>query len=173
MRENLKLVIINTDYIEYLRQFDTKVCFNKEWAHTRPYVGILFKLRGYKYFAPLTSSGKGNKLKDCPKQENITFFPIKDCIYGGVNLNNMIPVVEKVYKNIDLSIKNVTEKERKYRLLLINQLNYLNKSEKLLRTKANKLYTMKTSGKLYENYEKVTCDFKKLEEVAKLYQQKN
>lgn len=170
MKENFKLVQIDTQYINYLRQFDNRVCYNKEWSNIRPYIGILFKLKGYKYFAPLTSSGKGYKLKDKPKAENITFFPIKNCEYGGVNLNNMIPVIENVYYPIDLTITElISEKEKKYKLLLINQINYLNKNEKILRTKANTLYSRKVLKTLYKNYDLITCDFQKLEKIAKEY----
>lgn len=170
MEEKFKLVQIETPYINYLRSFDDKVCFNKEFSNVRPYVGILFKLKKHNYFAPLTSSGKGYKLKDCPKAENVTFFPINNCKYGGVNLNNMIPVAENVFSEINLHIgKNMKPEKIKYRILLLNQLNFLNKHKKHLREKANKLYNMKVLGQLYENYDKVTCDFKKLEKVSKEY----
>lgn len=170
MEKKLKLVQIKTEYINYLRSFDEKVCFNKEWSNSRPYVGVLFQLKKCKYFAPLTSSGKGVKLKDCPKAENVTFFPIDKCKYGGVNLNNMIPVVDDVYSEINLHLgKHLSEEKAKYRVLMINQIEFLNKNEKHLREKANMLYNMKLLGQLYENYDNITCDFKKLEKVSREY----
>ena len=166
----MDIVQIDTNYINFLRQYDSRVCFNKEWAHARPYVGVLFSLKGFLYFAPLTSSGKGSKLFINHKQESTTFFPIKDCKYGGVNLNNMIPVINGVYNTIDYTINpNDTQEDRKYKLIVINQKRFLSSNEKTLRAKANKLYLLKVTNKLFPNYDAVTCDFKLLEEKAKEY----
>ena len=38
-----------------------------------------------------------------------------------------------------------------------------------IRTKANKIYAMKTQNKLFPNYDSITCDFKLLESKAKQY----
>lgn len=166
----LKIVKVDTKYINYLRQFDPRVCFNKELNNTRPYVGALYRLKDFTYFAPLTSSGKGNKLLNNPKPESITFYPIENCKYGGVNLNNMIPVIEGVFQEIEyLPNPNDTKAEKLYKILIYNQRRILNKNEKHIREKANKLYSLKTTGRLYTNYDKVTCDFKLLEENCFLY----
>ncbi len=166
----MDIVQINTEYINYLREFDNRVCFNKEWAHTRPYVGVLFKIRGFLYFAPLTSSHKGDKLLSNPKNENTTFFPIENCKYGGVNLNNMIPVIPNVYTTVDYTIRDTDKKEdMSYKRIIINQKEFLKNNEKRIRTKANILYQMKTTGNIYPNYDAVTCDFKLLEEKALMY----
>ncbi len=169
----MELVTIDTKYVDYLRAFDNKVCYNKDWSHSRPYIGVLFNIKQNLYFAPLTSSGKGKKLKDFPKPESTTFYPIKNCEYGGINFNNMIPVISSVYSRVDMTIQETdSKKERNYKLLLINQLSYLSKNaiEKHLKRKALALYSMKTKNQLYENYDRITCDFKLLEEKAKLYQ---
>ena len=39
MANNLKIYYLDDDYIDYLRQFDYKVAYNKN--STRPYVGIV------------------------------------------------------------------------------------------------------------------------------------
>lgn len=170
----LELVTIDSKYIDYLRNFDNKVCFNKDFSHTRPYVGVVFKLKDNRYFAPLTSSGKGAKLKQQPKIESLTFFPIKNCSLGGVNMNNMIPVIDDVLTKIDMQLsENDTEEDIAYKTLLIEQLRFLSANEKLLRKKANIIYSMKNNGKLYPNYNKVTCNFKLLEEKSKEYGMKN
>lgn len=166
----MELVIIDTNYIDYLRQFDNKVCYNKDKIHTRPYVGVLFKLKEFLYFAPLTSSGKNQKLKNSPKKESMTFFPIKNCLLGGVNINNMIPVVKDVYKVVDMSVSTEDDySEKEYKSMLIEQLEFLKSKEKKLRTKANILYNMKTQGKIVGDKNNVICDFKLLEEKASEY----
>lgn len=168
--KEMDIVQIKTEFINYLRQFDNRVCFNKEWSHTRPYVGVLFKVKGFLYFAPLTSSGKGSKLFINPKKENKTFFPIDNCKYGGVNLNNMIPVIPDVYTTVDYTIRDADKKEDKsYKYIIIHQKKFLEKNEKKIKTKANILYQMKTTDKLYPNYDAVTCDFKLSEEKALMY----
>lgn len=166
----MELVTIDTGYIDYLRKFDNKVCYNKDKIHTRPYIGALFKLKNFLYFAPLTSSGKSQKLKNNPKKESMTFFPIKNCLLGGVNINNMIPVVENVYKVVDMSIsKQDNNNEIEYKTILIEQLEFLKSKEKKLRTKANILYNMKIQGKIDGDKNSVVCDFKLLEKMANLY----
>ena len=53
--ENFKIVRIDTDYSDYLRKFDTKVIYNKGSKKLRPFIGILFKINKWEYFAPLSS----------------------------------------------------------------------------------------------------------------------
>lgn len=51
--KNLKLYYIDERYINYLRQFDKNVAYNKKT--TRPYIGIVYTYNNYNYFAPLAS----------------------------------------------------------------------------------------------------------------------
>lgn len=60
MANNLKIYYLKNDYIDYLRQFDNKVAYNKN--STRPYVGIVYRINEFNYFAPL-SSPKSSILK--------------------------------------------------------------------------------------------------------------
>lgn len=159
------LVKIEQRYTDYLRQFDHRVSINIDNTYVRPYVGVLFTVQGKEYFAPLTSSGKGKKLKDNPKPESVTFFPIDNCKLGGINLNNMIPVVVAAYSQFDIA----NEPNPKKKLFLQKQVRILRKQEKNIIGKAKKLYNLKIKGTLYPNYDSVTCDFKLLEEKAKLY----
>ena len=85
---NLEIVIVDSDYCDYLRQFDNKVAYNKHKKELRPFIGILFEIDTCKYFAPLSSpKPKHRKMKNM-----IDFFKIKDGELGAVNFNNMIPV---------------------------------------------------------------------------------
>ena len=160
------LVRIEQRYTDYLRQFDSRVSINIDNRYVRPYIGVLFRIRDKEYFAPLTSSGKGKKLKNAPKAESTTFFPIDNCKLGGINLNNMIPVVGGVYHLFDIA----HEPNPKKKILLQKQVIFLRKHEKHIIAKAKKLYYLKVNGGLYENYDNVTCDFKLLEEKASLFQ---
>ena len=44
MYRNIKIVKINSDYCDYLRNFDNKVVYNAGNKHLRPFVGILFTI---------------------------------------------------------------------------------------------------------------------------------
>lgn len=54
MVRNLKF-IIDYKYCDYLRNFDSKVCYNKGKKELRPFVGVLFTIDNFEYFAPLSS----------------------------------------------------------------------------------------------------------------------
>jgi len=164
-KQRLTIVTICQDYTDYLLQFDPRVPKNVDVSYVRPFVGVLFEVNYKKYFAPLTSSGKGKKLFENPKKESITFYPINNCRYGGVNLNNIIPVVDGVYKEVD--IENI--KDWKAKKMLQEQLRILRSDEFRLVMKARKIYRLKTTKQLYENYDRVTIDFKLLEQKANLY----
>ena len=71
--KNLKIYYISESYINYLRQFDKNVAYNKNT--TRPYIGVVYTYNNYNYFAPLASPK--------PKHKNISskaidIFKIKD-----------------------------------------------------------------------------------------------
>ena len=51
--KNLKIYYISESYINYLRQFDNNVAYNKNT--TRPYIGIVYTYNNYNYFTPLAS----------------------------------------------------------------------------------------------------------------------
>lgn len=50
---NFKIYYISESYINYLRQFDKNVAYNKNI--TRLYIGIFYTYNNYNYFAPLSS----------------------------------------------------------------------------------------------------------------------
>ena len=116
---NLRLVKVNSNYCDYLRRFDCRVSYNKDRKELRPFVGILFTIRDYEYFAPLSSP----KQKHLKMKTTLDFFKIKNCELGAINFNNMIPVKSENYELVDLDSKTRSLTERKYRKLLREQLN--------------------------------------------------
>jgi protein AbiQ len=149
---------IKDDYIDFLKRFDSKVAENK--CETRPYVGIVLEIDGIKYYAPFTSPK--------PKHKNMKngkdFRKINNGIYGAINFNNMIPVVDAALIEIDISnLKNM-----KYKNLLKNQLLYVNKDKMQIQKTARDLHTLilTDTSKLsrYEASVKARCcDLKILE----------
>ena len=55
----MEIYNIKDSYIQFLRQYDTRVSENKH--ETRPYIGIVFKLGDMKYYVPLTSPKEKHK----------------------------------------------------------------------------------------------------------------
>jgi len=164
----MEIVAVQQQYTDYLRDFDKRVSKNLDKIYIRPYLGALVTIGQLKYFAPLTSQSKGKSLAENPKKESITFYPIDDCRLGGINLNNMIPLVDGVYEKYELA-KVLNKVQRQ---LHEKQIIDLRKNAAHIVAKAEKIYKLKIGRKLYPNYDDVTCDFKKLETAAKLYNSK-
>jgi len=169
----MQIVYIDSDYTDFLFKADNRVSKNINKSYQRPYIGVLFKIEDKKYFAPLTSTKKGQKLSLNPVPENATFFPIDDCKLGGVNINNMIPVVDSAYwlADLDISPEDAQWLVRK-KIMLRKTIRFLRKHEERLILKAKFLYNKSCEGKLSEKQSRIVCDFKRLEEAAKTYNMK-
>lgn len=162
---NLKIVRVNSDYCDYLRKFDNRVSYNKYEKELRPFIGVLFKIDSYEYFAPLSSPKEKHK-----KMKNtVDFFKIKNGELGAVNFNNMIPVSKNNYSLVDLNKETLTISELKYQALLREQLDWLNTNYIQVRNKSQKLYQLYITGKLSENIKSRCCNFKLLEEKCMEY----
>jgi len=162
---NLRIVRVNSDYCDYLREFDNKVTYNKHEKELRPFIGILFKIDTCEYFAPLSSP----KPKHLKMKNTVDFFKIKAGELGAVNFNNMIPVNNKNYTLVDLNKETLTISEMKYQKLLREQLAWLNANYYQVKNKSFKLYELYTTGKLPENIKSRCCNFKLLEEKCLEY----
>ncbi len=162
---NLRIVKVDSDYCDYLRKFDNKVAYNKNEKELRPFIGILFQIDNYEYFAPLSSP----KPKHKRMKNMIDFLKIKDGELGAVNFNNMIPVNEKNYSLIDLNKETLTIEELKYQRLLREQLDWLNANYRQVKNKSFRLYNLYNGGKLPQSIKLRCCNFKLLEEKCSKY----
>lgn len=157
MERKFNLYYIKEEYINYLRQFDKRVQYNKN--QTRPYVGIVCIFKGQKYFIPMSS----------PKEKHLTMSDRVVDIYkidggrlGILNINNMIPA------NIDVIQKlNPNEHDNKYENLLYNQINFINQDRETVIMKIKKFFNLYDNNTLYENIRERTCDFYLLEEMCR------
>lgn len=169
--DKLNFYIVDDGYIDYLRNFDGNVVYNKN--HKRPYVGIVINIENYKYFAPMFSP----KVKHKNYKNNLSFFRIvnkknKNNL-GIIRFINMIPVPEEKIFLLDVKNENY-----QYRRLLLEQYYYINISEnrnKIL-MQARKIYEIVTDNKnktrMYEFYRNLSCDFKLLEKKCSEYIEK-
>lgn len=113
MKEELKLVVVDFEYCNYLRKFDKRVPYNFT-NKIRPFVGVLFEINGCTYFAPLSSP----KPKHLKMKNTIDFLRLDNGELGAINFNNMLPVKMKNIEFLDLNRKNLSEDEDKYQKLL-------------------------------------------------------
>lgn len=168
--EYMKLFTIDSNYIDYLKQFDKNVMnhFGDKYNKTRKYIGILLEVNGFKYLAPLSSPKKTDYLEDGKIRNSIVSLiriVYENRLLGTIKLSNMIPVFnEKVIEYYVLE----KETDLKYKDLVFNELKFIYQNKELIIKNANKLYKQKLLN-LDIGYIKNTINFKLLEEKAKEY----
>ncbi len=162
----MSIYIVKNDYIDFLNRCDSHVMWSKDDSgHPRPYVGIIFEINEFVYFAPLTHNGKRWKSFD----DHIV---LENGNIGAIKFPRMIPVAkanqneliaELVYKNLMLS-ENIATK--KYGYLIRKQYWDIKRQWNSILNLAYKVYFEKETIKRKSPY---YCDFKKLEKRALLY----
>ena len=165
MKNSLTLVRLDTKYCDYLRKFDNKVPFNYGKKDLRPFVGVLFKVNKYLYFAPLSSP----KPKHLKLQSKADFLKLDNGKLGAINFNNMLPVTERNIVKIDLNEKYSTKTEQKYTSLLKEQLYWLNRNSEKIYGRSKKIYNKYLNGTLDKKIFKRCCNFKLLEDKCREY----
>ena len=165
MNDSLILVRLDTDYCNYLREFDEKVPYNYNEKELRPFIGVLFTIDSLMYFAPLSSpKPKHQKLKS-----KLDFLKIDNGKLGAINFNNMLPVTDKNIIKLDLDKECLTKSEEKYTKLLKEQIYWLNRNDEKLFLRSKKLYDKYINGTLDKNIAKRCCNFKLLEVKCREY----
>lgn len=167
-RERLKIYHIDMKYIRDLSNKDDNVMstspqINKE---TRPFVGIVVICNKQKYCIPL-SSPKPKHFKMKNDKDFSKIYDKKEKLIGVLNFNSMIPVDDSVIQPIDIRLySNDSPKDKHYKGLLNDQLDWCNRNQEAIEIKANKLYVLvtETPDKM-RNLTRRCCDFKKLEAV--------
>ena len=156
------LYTVRDEYIDYLiKNTDEKnIRYNKN--EKRPYIGILFTVNEYDYFAPLSHPQEKHKKMN----ETIDFIKLENGQLGVINLNNMMPVPKFCLKLIDVECQ-----EEKYRNLLLNQIYEISRKEKIIKRKSFILYNIVLSGELkHEKLINRCNNFEILEEKALKYE---
>lgn len=148
-----------------MRKFDSRVPYNFDNKESRPFVGVLFKVDKYKYFAPLSSL----KQKHLMLKDKIDFLKLDKGKLGAINFNNMLPVTDNNIIILDLDKKPSDLSEKKYNKLLKEQIYWLNRNNEKLYSRSKKLYDSFVKGKLPRQIRNRCCDFILLEEKCKEY----
>ncbi len=162
---NLFIAVLDLEYCNYLRKYDSKVSYNMGDKKNRPFIGVLFWIEDMEYFAPLSSP----KAKHLKMRNTIDFVKIDGGKLGAINFNNMIPVKPNNYKIVDLNKKNLSKEDNEYQDLLKDQLTWLNKNRLQILFKADRLYDYYLAGFLPDNIKNRCCNFKLLEEKCAEY----
>ena len=152
----LELYEISEKYIDYLSKSSEHLFHNATLAqkYSRKYIGILFEIRGMKYFAPLSSF----KPKHKRLSETVDFVKIGDM--AVLNLNNMFPVPDGVY-----SPKNPSdEKNEQYRTLLNNEIRIIKQKTEQIVQNAKTVYEHKMTNDGKSKLAQRCNDFRLLEE---------
>lgn len=91
-------------------------------------------------------------------KNTLDFYKIDDGILGVINFNNMIIVNSNNYELLALDSEEI-----KYRKLLLEQLDYLNKNYFQVISESYKLYNLYINNKLPMNIKNRCCNFPLLE----------
>ncbi|MDO4559377.1 MAG: type III toxin-antitoxin system ToxN/AbiQ family toxin [bacterium] len=160
---SLKFYNAERRYGSYLRQFDARVPWIENDKEGRPFIGILFEVNSFRYFAPLSSpKPKHLLIANAPD-----FVKINEGTWGAINLNNMIPIDLSSLLSIDMKIKASDDKPlRNYKELLNNQLDWCNAHEIQIVRRAVRLHTIITKGLASQSLKARCCDFSLLEEKS-------
>lgn len=92
--------MVDSGYCDYLRKTDPCVPYTMDQKSIRPFVGIVFSLGRFQYYAPLTSP----KPKHLHMKNQIDFLKINHGEWGAINFNNMIPVHTNSLTKVNLNL---------------------------------------------------------------------
>ena len=159
----IQLVMLDDNYISYLFNIDNHVMYNKN--HRRPYIGVLFEVKGQSYYAPLSSP----KEKFFTMKNDIDFMRIDGGKLGAICFNNMIPTVKSAIYPINIA----KTRNQQYKFLLLKQIEFFNDNEIAILHKATNLYKLYKQHRLPVRIKKRIVDFGKLEVAANQYKNKN
>ena len=159
MKDNIRIYKVKSEYIKYLSMYQKHIFTQDAEKDNRKYIGVVFEIKGMKYFAPLSSfKDKHKRMK-----ESIDFIKIKD--YAVINLNNMIPVPDSQIVDIDIN----KEKEPSYRYLLQAESREISRQKNRIRKNAEIVYSHKKHNDNSTALAKRTNNFELLEKLCKEY----
>ena len=146
----LNFYTVDQVYVDELQAIEPKVPNVQYEKHNKFVCGILFRIHGFDYFAPVSSFTKQQKTNFIIKNSNGK--PV-----GCVRFSFMFPIPADLRM-----VKNFSEEDDARRFLLLEELQYCNRKARQIVSKAQHVYDMATSGK-DPHLAAVCCDFKRLE----------
>ncbi len=159
--DSIKFYEIESQYITYLSAYAPHLFQNKRAGqkNERKYIGIVFQINDFDYFAPLSSFKDKHKLM----KEGLDFIKIKD--YAVINLNNMFPVPPSERKYVDIR----AERDPHYRSLLLAEYRFIKSIQDKIWKNAQNVYKIKLKDGNTSALAKRCNDFVLLEKACKDY----
>lgn len=159
--ETLCLYEIDPKYIGYLSQFEEHLFRNRKISQnfTRKYVGVVLKINGFDYFAPLSSFKQKHKWLS----ETIDF--VKIGMYAVINLNNMFPAPMQTYTKV--AIDAIQDKH--YKSLVRSEYRIIKQKSALIVANSKVVYDHKLTNDGKSKLAMRCNDFKLLEEKCMDY----
>ena len=171
-QKRLNLYTVNMKYIRNLhnqgddRVFSVSPQIGKE---NRPFVGIVVICDDKQYCIPLSSP----KDKHETMKNGVDFHRILDDdgkLIGVLDFNNMIPVREDVLNEVDVKIHiHDSEKIKRYKNLVIDQMNFCRQNQDIIVAKANKLYRMVGKKNASGQLKRRCLKWNKLEQILERF----
>lgn len=153
----MKIVQVDDYYIELLRNEFPTIMDGKRFhrSHTRKYVGIIFSIGKFNYYAPFSSpKSKDYNLDGSIKKNSIfTIHMIKDgengqrVLLGTIKLNNMIPIPEKYVLNYLIN----AELDSRYRDIISDEFKWISENQSSILKRARQLYFFKKNENKLKN----------------------
>ena len=164
--DELLFYIIDGDYIEHLRRFDSRVSYNKdESKYIRPYIGIVLEINKFSYFVPLYSFKEHYK----KYRNNPSIFIIYNKDKKPISIlrfSTMIPVLNN--SNV-IKLLEFDKQDIKYNDLISEEYRYINQNKKEIYKRAMKIYKLVVLNKNSNFFKTISCDFKLLENKSMIY----
>ena len=162
--DNIQFFEINEDYVDYLVPYAPHLFHNskKGQANERKYIGIVLRVNGMDYFAPLSSF----KPKHMKMKESLDFIKVQN--YAVINLNNMFPVPSSERTYVDFS----AIKDFRYKSLLLAEYRYIKSIQEKIKKNAAALHKHKQVNGDKTPLSKRCNDFILLETMCAKYKRK-
>lgn len=172
--DELKLYEISEEYISYISAVDKNVFFvkEKERKHTRKYLGIVYSIKGYNYYIPLSSPKNSDyQMDNGIRKIRGSIIPIIRItsksssgeleLKGTLKLSNMIPVPASELTLYDIE----HEPDLFYKSLVHKEILFIRKNKNKIIQNAKILYKQKKENSPVIGYLNSTADFSLLEQM--------
>jgi len=157
----MELYTVDTDYIEYLKNFQLHIWNNENINRMRPYLGVVMDVGDYKYYAPLSSPKP--KHSNMPDRLDFIRLEYRGQLKGVINLGNMIPVSDSLVSKIDIA----SIPDHNYKSLLNIEMIDIRRKKSTILKSARSIYVKTTKFRHEPNNSKLVTicyDFLLLEQ---------
>lgn len=169
-QERLNLYRIDMKYIRTLHNVDNRVSSVSPQIgkQHRIYIGIVVVCNNRQYLIPLSHPvEKHQKMK--PRADFDKIIDKHGKLLGVLNYNLMIPVTKQQLIKVNLKINETDSvREKHYKQLCIDELNWCRKNADIIINKANCLYMLCANESNYKGKDRC-LNFKDLEFACKKY----